>query len=231
MALFNIIYNNIPLPSFIHVTNVKTQLLPQLNDRVKEKIISVDFYVRKKGLMNKQLELKFINWLQGGKEEYSKLTLPNDHSSYYLAKVNNSIDLSGSYRKGEGTIEFLCKGSKVEKYLNIVDINKNNIIYYSGTAEVKPRIKIKVLSQVSEIKISIENYKYNNFIKLVGNFNQNDNIEIDLTNNKITKNGIVDLNIMSLDSYFHRLVQGENNYTISNPSKCSVILEWQNEFI
>lgn len=228
---FSIIYNDVPLPNFIHVKNVTTQLLPTKNNRLNEKIIKVDFFIRKNGLIEKYTEREFICWLKGDQEEYNKLTLPNDHSSYILAKVNNTIDIDGRFKKGEGTIEFLCIGNRVEKEINIANLNINNIIYYPGTAEVKPRLKIKVLSQVSEIKISIKNSKYNNFIKLVGNFNQNDSIEIDMSNNKISKNGIVDSNIMSLDSYFHRLVPGENKYTISENSKCSVILEWQNEFI
>lgn len=228
---FSIIYNDIPLPNFIHVKNVTTQLLPTKNNRVNEKIIKVDFFIRKNGLIDKYTEKEFICWLKGSQEEYSKLTLPNNHSSYVLAKVNNTIDIDGTFKKGEGTIEFLCIGNRVEKEMNIVSLNSNNIIYYPGTAEVKPKIKIKVLSQVSEIKISIQNSKHNNFIKLVGNFNQNDNIEIDMSKNKITKNGIVDLTIMSLDSYFHKLYPGENIYTIAQSSKYNVTLEWQNEFL
>ena len=230
MAL-SIIYNDIPLPNFIHIRNVSIQLLPNKNKRVNERLIKIAFYIRKKGLMDKYIEREFINWLQGGKEEYSKLSLPNDHSSYYSAKVDNTIDIDGTFKKGEGTIEFLCIGNKIEEDINSVALNSNREVYYSGTADVKPKIKIRVSSQVSEIKIGIQNNSYNNFIKLVGNFNQNDTIEVNMTTNKITKNGIVDLTIMSLDSYFHRLVPGENIYTISNSNKCSVTLEWQNEFL
>lgn len=228
---FSIIYNDVPLPNFIHIKNVTTQLLPTKNNRVNEKIIKVDFFIRKNGLIEKYTEREFICWLKCNQEKYNKLTLPNDHSSYILAKVNNTIDIDGTFKKGDGTIEFLCIGNRVEKEINIVNLNINNIIYYPGTAEVKPKIKIKVLSQVNEIKIGIQNSKYNNFIKLVGNFNQNDDIDIDMSKNKITKNGIVDLTIMSLDSYFHRLYPGENIYTISENSKCSITLEWQNEFL
>ncbi|MBC5625011.1 phage tail family protein [Clostridium sp. NSJ-49] len=228
---FSIIYNNIPLPNFIHVKNVTTQLLPTKNKRINEKIIKVDFFIRKNGLIDKHTEMEFICWLKGSQEEYSKLTLPNNYSSYVLAKVNNIIDIDGTFKKGGGAIEFLCIGNRIEEEINSISLNSNNIIYYSGTAEVKPKVKIKVLSQVNEIKISIQNIKYNNFIKLVGNFNQNDNIEIDMSRNKITKNGIVDLTIMTLDSYFHRLYPGENIYTISENSKCSITLEWQNEFL
>ena len=199
--------------------------------RKASKVIPVDFSCDRRKLITKGQEIEFIKWLKGDNFKYSKLKLPNYPECYYMAKVKNNIDIAGTLRRAKGTIEFLCIGNRIEEGINSINLNINNIIYYSGTAEVKPKIKIKVLSQVNEIKISIQNSKYNNFIKLVGNFNQNDNIEIDISRNKITKNGIVDLTIMTLDSYFHRLYPGENIYTISENSKCSITLEWQNEFL
>ncbi|MBS6503870.1 MAG: phage tail family protein [Clostridium sp.] len=237
-----IMFNEEYIPEWISVNRIGYKIFPtfnidesteegEINKRKSSRVIQIDFSCNRRVLLIKEKEIELINWLKGDNFNYSKLKLPNDPGSYYMAKVKSNIDITGSLRRAKGRIEFLCIGNKVEDNLNSINLNNNREIYCVSTAEVKPRLKIKVLSQVSEIKISIKNSKYNNFIKLVGNFNQNDSIEIDMSNNKISKNGIVDSNIMSLDSYFHRLVPGENKYTISENSKCSVILEWQNEFI
>ena len=237
-----IMFNDAYIPEWITINRIGYKIFPSFsidetteeggnNKRKSTKIIPIDFSCDRRKLITKGQEIEFIKWLRGNNFEYSKLKLPNYPDCYYMAKVKSNIDIEGTLRRARGTIEFLCVGNRIEEEMNIVSLNSNNIIYYHGTAEVKPKIKIKVLSQVSEIKISIQNSKHNNFIKLVGNFNQNDNIEIDMSKNKITKNGIVDLTVMSLDSYFHKLYPGENTYTISQSSKYNVTLEWQNEFL
>lgn len=237
-----IMFNDVYIPEWITINRIGYKIFPSFsidetteeggnNKRKSTKIIPIDFSCDRRKLITKGQEIEFIKWLKGNNFEYSKLKLPNYPDCYYMAKVKSNIDIGGTLRRARGTIEFLCVGNRIEDEINIVNLNINNIIYYSGTAEVKPKIKIKVLSQVSEIKISIQNSKYNNFIKLAGNFNQNDDIEIDMSKNKITKNGIVDLTIMSLDSYFHKLYPGENIYTINQSSKYNVTLEWQNEFL
>ena len=237
-----IMFNDAYIPEWITINRIGYKIFPSFsidetteeggnNKRKSTKIIPIDFSCDRRKLITKGQEIEFIKWLRGNNFEYSKLKVPNYPDCYYMAKVKSNIDIEGTLRRARGTIEFLCVGNRIEDEMNIVNLNSNNIIYYPGTAEVKPKIKIKVLSQVSEIKISIQNSKYNNFIKLVGNFNQNDNIEIDMSKNKITKNGIVDLTIMSLDSYFHKLYPGENMYTINQSSKYNVTLEWQNEFL
>ncbi|MBS6502578.1 MAG: phage tail family protein [Clostridium sp.] len=237
-----ILFNDKYIPEWITINRIGYKILPsfnideytkdgEINKKKNSRVIQIDFSCNRRVLLTKEKEIEFIDWLKGNNFNYSKLRLPNDPESYYMAKVKSNIDITGSLRRAKGTIEFLCTGNRIENSLNSVSLNYNREVYCGGTAEVKPKIKIKVLSQVDEINISIDNYKYNNFIKLVGNFNQNDSIEIDMSNNKISKNGIVDLSIMSLDSYFHRLVPGENIYTISQSSKCNITLEWQNEFI
>ena len=237
-----IVFNGVCIPKWITVNRIWYKILPTfsidesteeggINRKKVTKVIQVEFSCDRRMVISREYEVELIKWLKGDGFKYSKLILPNDVNSYYMAKVKNNIDIEGTLRRAKGTIEFLCIGNKIEEDINSVALNSNREIYYPGTADVKPKIKIRVSSQVSEIKIGIQNNSYNNFIKLVGNFNQNDTIEVNMTTNKITKNGIVDLTIMSLDSYFHRLVPGENIYTISNSNKCSVTLEWQNEFL
>lgn len=225
----NIIFNNKRIPEFIKVTNIEEQILPKANGNTFESLVTINFDINKKGLIENDKKIEFVDWLEGDEFKESKLSLPNNLGQYYIAKVNNTIDISGGFRRGSGTIEFLCTSPSIEYYKNKVSFSTEKTIYYRGTLVCNPIIKIEVISQIQEIKIVVENNKFNNYICLVGNFNKDTIIEIDMKKAKVMMNNKLNMQILSLDSKFHKIVPGSNRYIVST-DKVSVTLEWQNQY-
>ena len=90
---------------------------------------------------NDQID-EFATWLQGNNFEPSPLILPNDLTSYYLAKVDNIVDIDGSITRGEGKIEFLCvKSQRISLTPNQQSFTNSSVIQYMGNRKTSPIIR------------------------------------------------------------------------------------------
>ena len=100
-----------------------------------------------------------------------------------------------------------------------------------GTSEeVYPTIILKITNACSELKLSVSNRKYNNYIRLKHNFLTNDEVIINMKTKKVTVNNIVKMQILTLDSRFHKLTKGENIYTLNN-GNANVKIKYRNRYI
>lgn len=224
----NLYFGDRPLPDFVRVKNIDVQLLPDENAKRR---ITVDFFVYRKQLLDIDKVNEFVEWLLPNGNQEAKLILPNDLSHYYMAKVSNVIDLSGSIRKGEGSIEFTCSpATRVAINPTKVNFEGSTTIYYLGTKPVKPKLTITVKEQVSNIELRFSNNKFNNFIKFIGDFAKNQTIVFDLNTMKVTLDGDLRMDILSLDSFPHELMKHENQYTLTS-DKCSAVIEFHEVFI
>lgn len=224
----NLYFGDRPLPDFVRVKNIDVQLLPDENAKRK---ITVDFFVYRKQLLDIDKVNEFVEWLLPNDNKEAKLSLPNDLSHYYMAKVSNVVDLSGSIRKGEGSIEFTCSpATRVAINPTKVNFEGSATIYYLGTKPAKPKLTITVKEQVSNIELLFSNNKFNNFIKFIGDFKKNQMIVFDLNTMKVTLDGNLRMDILSLDSFPHELMKHENQYTLTS-DKCSVMIEFNEAFI
>lgn len=224
----NLYFGDRPLPDFVRVKNIDVQLLPDENAKRK---ITVDFFVYRKQLLDIDKVNEFVEWLLPNDNKEAKLSLPNDLSHYYMAKVSNVVDLSGSIRKGEGSIEFTCSpATRVAINPTKVNFEGSKTIYYLGTKPVKPKLTITVKEQVSNIELLFSNNKFNNFIKFIGDFRKNQTIVFDLNTMKVTLDGDLRMDILSLDSFPHELMKHENQYTLIS-DKYSAMIEFNEAFI
>lgn len=224
--MLSLFFNEKKIPSFIRVTDITIQAFP-----TEKRKITVDFVVYRKGLLsNNQLD-ELASWLIGDNGKESKLMLPNDNSSYYLAKVNNTVDIGGSLRKGSGTIEFICQDTTRKSVdQKSMSITKEAIILYSGNSKSYPLVRFTISSSCNEIKISVMNDKFNNFIRLVGHFSKGQVIEVDTKKKKVIVDNQLNMQILALDSNFHYLLPGINQYSLLN-GNCEVTVLWYDEFI
>lgn len=221
-------FNDRQLPSFIRVNDIQVQVLP---NEEKQRRVTVSFYIHRRQLISNHQMDEFATWLQGNNFEPSPLILPNDLTSYYLAKVDNVVDIAGSITRGEGKIEFLCvKSQRISLTPNQQSFTDSSLIYYMGNRKTSPILRFFILSQTSEIKLNIQNQAYNNFIRLVGHFNEDQVIEVDMGTKKVSVDGVVKMPILTLDSFFHDIVPGENRYELSQ-GNCRVEVSWFDEFI
>lgn len=221
-------FNDRQLPSFVRVNNIQVQVLPNEEDRKK---VTVSFYIHRHQLISNHQMDEFATWLKGNNFKPSPLILPNDLTSYYLAKVNNDVDIDGSLTRGEGTIEFLCvKSQRISFTQNQQSFTHSRVIQYRGNRKTSPILRFFILSQTSEIKLRVQNSNHDNCIRLVGHFNEDQTIEVDMGTKKVSIDGVVKMPILTLDSFFHDLVPGDNRYELSQ-GNCRVEVSWFDEFI
>lgn len=222
-------FNEIQLPSFVKVTGIEESLLPTFDDE-NYRSIRVNFSVRRYRMLSVEQIKEFSIWLRGNNLEYSKLVLPGRQGSYYMAIVDNSVDITDGLRSGTGTIEFKCHANRVEKMINAVTFTEAQTIDYSGTISTYPTITLDINRECQEIELSFSNVQSTNHIKLVGHFNNGQKVIIDCKRKKITIDGKLNMQILTLDSYFHQLDLGENRYRLLS-GNCAISVSWQNEFL
>lgn len=226
----NIFFNDMQIPDFVIVKSIETQLLPDINnifiksDRgVKHKkiefgskVVKIDFSIERgfKSLPDITLIDTLNSWLKGDDWKPSKLVLPNDLDSHYLAIADKIDPLKPDSIECESSIEFLCvEPDRITTMEKVVAITNTGRFEYTGE-NTKPIIIFKITSQCEELKLSISNKKYKNFIRLKHNFILNDVVKIDMSTKKVTLNDNLKMTILTLDSRFHDIVEGDNIYTL-----------------
>lgn len=221
-------FNERQLPSFVRVNNIQVQVLP--NEENQKKVI-VSFYIHRHQLISNDQMDEFATWLKGNDFEPSPLILPNDLTSYYLAKVDNIVDIDGSIVRGEGKIEFLCvKSQRTSLTPKQQRFTNSSVIQYMGNRKTSPIIRFFILSQTSEVKLKFQNQVYNNFIRLVGHFTKGQCLEVNMATKKVLIDNELKMTTLTLDSFFHDLVPGTNRYEL-NQGNCRVEVSWFDEFI
>ena len=229
----NIIFNGKPLPSFVIIKSIDTQILSDIsNTTIKRtigyrhkkiefgnKIISINFSLERietLPLFEQQQEL--LKWVKGDNWKESKLILPDKPDTYYMAICNNKIDLANGDLESEGTIEFLvCNPYRIGNNTITLKINELQNYYGEiGSENIKPKIIFDITEDCTEIKLSIKNSDYDNFIRFKHNFLTGDKLTIDMETKKITLNGEVKMQILTLDSKFHEFNNDikDNIYTL-----------------
>lgn len=244
-----IYFNDKPLPSFVIIKKIETQILADITNKTVKgsvgyrhkklelgsKEIIITFSLERSGILSKfEQQQELIQWLKGDNWRESKLILPDNPDAYYMAICNSGIDLSYDDLEGEGKIEFLISnpyriGTKTIK------LNINELQSYSdkiGTENIKPKIIFTITSPCEEIKLSLKNNYYDNFIRFRHNFLTGDELVIDIETKKITLNGEIKMQILTLDSRFHELnnIIKDNIYTLET-GNATVSLELQALFL
>lgn len=240
-----IYFNNIPLPSFVIVKSIDTQILSDItNTTIKSNVgykhkklelgskkVTINFSLERIGTLSEfEQQKELLQWLKGDNWKESKLILPDNPDAYYMAICNNGIDLDYDDIEGQGTIEFLiCNPYRVG--LNTVTLDINELQSYHGeigTENIKPKIIFNITSPCEEIKLSIKNNDYDNYIRFKHNFLTDDKLIIDMNTKKITLNDNTKMQILTLDSRFHEFNNHikDNVYTLE-VGNANVTLELQ----
>lgn len=233
--MLSLYFNNVRIPDWIKVTNITEDILPNLEvtkEKTKfgEKKIVVEFKFKRNKLIDHKLKYELLQFVKGDNFKESKLILPGRSEYYYMAKVTNLSSINGSIRRGEGTIEFTCFNYKeIQANTCCLEIkNKNSTdINYIGTEETYPKIKIKVTSQCNKIKLIDVN---GCFLEFNHSFNANDILEINQEFNKVTLNGVLNMQIWHLKSKRIKFKYGLNTLRVLD-GNVEVTVEWNNKFL
>jgi predicted phage tail component-like protein len=217
----NIYFNGIPLPSFVIIKKIETPLLSEIENTIVDsdigykhkkikfgiKSVKIDFSLERTETLtdfNQQQEL--LKWLKGDDWKESKLILPDNVDYHYMAICNNAIDIANEDIEGGGRIEFLiCNPYRIANKSRIININDLQNYSTLGNVYIKPRIIFSITSECTEIKLSLKNKQYDNFIRFKHNFLTGDKLVIDMKTKKVTVNDELMMSILTLDSKFHEI--------------------------
>lgn len=223
----NIYFNGVPLPSFVIVKKIETPLLADIENTVVEsdigykhkkikfgaKSVKIDFSLERTGTLtdfNQQQEL--LRWIKGDDWKESKLVLPDNADCHYMAICNNAINIANEDIEGGGSIEFLiCSPYRIANKSRIININDLQNYSRLGNVKIKPKIIFSITSDCSEIKLSLKNKQYDNFIRFKHNFLTGDKLVIDMKTKKVTVNDDLMMSILTLDSKFHEIDNNLSN--------------------
>lgn len=224
--MLNLIFNNIRIPKWVKVVDIKEDLL--LSDNKRERKIIVDFKFKRNKLIDTEKRFELIDWIKGNNFEESKLILPGRLDFYYIAKVTNLSDISGSIRKGQGSIEFTCYSDYINTYENKLIINNNleKKIFYDGI-NVYPYLKIKIKSACNKIKLTHDL----GFIELNNSFNSGDIIEFNQETFEIRLNNNTNMQILHLLSKRFYLDNNKVNKIKLEQGDCEIELSWNNKYL
>lgn len=231
--MLSLYFNNVPIPDFVKVSNIKEDILPSLEvtkgkTKLGAKLIIVEFHFRRNKLITFQQKDTFVSWLKGDNFNESKLVLPTRPDRYCMAKVNNISTIEGDIRKGNGSIEFICYDAieinDQDNLVNIVDKNEH-VIEYSGTVEIYPNLRFEITSNCNNIKLKIND----KFIEFNNNFLKGDIIEFNQTNYSVRLNETINMKILHLNSKRSKLMSRNTCQLING--NCNVKLSWKNTYL
>lgn len=223
----NIYFNGVPLPSFVIVKKIETPILSEIENTLVEsdigykhkkikfgaKSLKIDFSLERTGTLtdfNQQQEL--LRWIKGDDWKESKLVLADNVDYHYMAICNNAINIANEDIEGSGSIEFLiCSPYRIANKSRIININDLQNYSSLGNVKIKPKIIFNITEDCTEIKLSIKNSDYDNFIRFKHNFLTGDKLVIDMKTKKVTVNDDLMMSILTLDSKFHEIDNNLSN--------------------
>ena len=227
-------FNGVDIPNFIKVRAVNISALASVSTNLKtnaggygvlsgnstfaEKVISADIsIVIPSGYSIQKCARELAGWLKGNDFKLSPLIIKDDSEVQYMAKVNNSVDISDLIFAGEGSIEFVIPsgvalGTSTKTYTGTT----RAVFTYGGTIKAYPQIEVTMNSQINSGSINIVNVKTGEKISLAGSFNIGDKIVIDCSKHLVKVNDEIQLNMLSLDSQFFGTVLGANEISCSS---------------
>lgn len=227
-------FNGIDIPKFVKVRAVNISALASVSTNLKEsaggygvlsgsstfgeKIITADVsIVIPSGYSLQKCARELAGWLVGNNFQLSPLIIKDDAEVHYMAKINNSVDISDLIFAGEGSIEFVVpSGVAVSNTTKTYSGTTKTSFTYGGTIKAYPQIEVTINSGISSGSVNIVNVKTGEKVSLAGSFAVGDKIIIDCSKHLVKVNDKIQLNMLSLDSQFFGTVLGGNEISCSS---------------
>lgn len=233
-------YKGITSEGRVRVLNVSRTLLPSSEVTTTDIEGNVGLYFVKKthGVRVIRMDLAIIgdtpedlmdrvedvaDWLDADKPEPLVLNDSPDRTFYAIVQGDTSLDEQLKY--GFFTVEFICPDPYsygAERTENLV--SGVNSITYNGTAPTYPTMTITFPSAIPNIQID----NGEDIMELTYSFDTTTTLEINSQTGKITINGEINSQIMSLTSDFFPLKKGSNTINVSEGA--SIVMKYKERF-
>lgn len=232
--MFNIVFNGKNLPDFVRVKAVSTTALPYVSHNILtlsggsiidggtqtgSKIISVDFVIDTSkstvGTSVFQLTRELGLWLKGNRYALSELYISEAEGTYYLAKVNNSVDVQDAMFIGEGTIEFIVPSGYGYTKRDIVATVSGSTLTtdYTGTIASYPIIEWTPTIDYSG-NVTFRYDETGSVFSMTGLFKAGKKVVIDCAKKNVKIDGVVNMKVVQLSSKW---------FTFRETSTCTLV--------
>lgn len=222
------------MPDFMKVKSVMVQTLPSIENNLKQIVGSSGRISGRTSLGEKVIDCEIVVvipegktlqacgrelaiWLRGDNFKLSPLIIEDDPSVRYMAKVNNSADLTDMIFVGSGTIQFIVPSGDSESITEksasggtSVDVQNN------GSKAVFPIIKATIGTTVTNGSLMIQNYTTGEKVVLNGTFKSGQTITVDCQKNLVKIGDKLDLKVINLESKFFEITEGVNTIKSQN---------------
>lgn len=186
------IYNNIEKE---YVTVLRGRERPSWATHGQEKVVRVPIKIDHKIVdgMFTDLQRKkedMAEWLIHG--DYKHLEFKDEPDRFYLAKVENEMDLGEFTYWAEGIVEFLCKEKYSHERTINIDLTKNETIEGHKSTSWRTRTVFSENQTSYELQFNSpgkEDLRNICIVKLNYDFIKGDVLEIDYSKRKVTVNG------------------------------------------
>lgn len=229
-------FNGNKVPEFVKVQAVNIQVLPMIESNLKtivgssgrlagrsslgEKLISCDVViVIPDGYTLQKCARELAVWLRGDDFRVSPLIITDDADVRYMAKVNNSAELSDLLVAGQGTIEFVVPSGDSES-VNTTTVSGTNSVTVNnqGTKVVYPVITATLGTAVTNGTINVKNNTTGNKVTLHGTFKAGEVLTIDCDKHLVKRGDTLDISMLNIESHFFGLKEGNNVIQCDNNS-------------
>ena len=187
-----------------------------------DRIIVIDCVLVQDTLENLRANIRSIAaWLYT--TERKSLSFDDELGKYYMAKLDDAIDVEQTVTLGEFTLKFrcepLCYGAG--QYVNFV--NNTAVLTNVGTFEAFPKFSVNFTAPASEWKVTLGN----KYVRVVHGFQIGNILEIDCYTGAVlvnTANALINLDWQN--SEFFTLQPGDNTLTITPHGVCTATLSF-----
>lgn len=220
--MLNLLFNNKKLPNWLKVTNIREPIA-----NYEKKQIIVEGYFRKKHLLELRKKIELNSFMAGGLKGYGRLILPANPTVHYVAKVKEFNNTSQSYSKERWTMTFELESDFIINNMEKKAVFRENIeLVNAGTVDVYPLLKFNVVSSCQRIRILND---AGNEIIINGNFRERQVITFNQEIFKIELDGLLEMNILQLNSKRLKLRVGSNKWRVAE-GNVSVSVVWSEKY-
>lgn len=147
----------------------------------------------------------------------------------YLAILDGETNLDKIVTDGETTLTFVIPEPVALGTTRTANLDSaSNVITYSGTERGFPVFTV-TFTQAST-NFDLTHFETGNRVYLVRSFAVNDRLVIDNRNGKVTLNGVLGMEYLSIISDYIYLNPGTNTINVTPNGKATIIAEWRERF-
>ena len=155
--------------------------------------------------------------------ERAVLSFDDEPDKYYLAKVDNAIDLSQMFVLATFNLNFRCEPFAYGEEVKESFVGDAVTVTNSGTAETPPIFTATFTAAANEWKVTLGS----KYVRVVRDFQVGDILEVNCATGAVLVNGMRSMFFLDWqNSEFFTLAPGNNDLTVLPAGVCATEIKW-----